>query len=102
MGGSTLQPIQMKATYKMSAIGNQTFVVSLEQCQPVSIFMAEDNIQPFYQVFATQIKYVYTSNNLTRWCPTHLGVLVAGTAFTNLNCCITQCIRSTVATNHVV
>jgi hypothetical protein len=103
-GGSGVgagQPIQIKATYKISAVNSTTFVVSLEQCQPVSFCPAINNTAPYYQVFASQIKYTYSNNHATRWAPSHIGIFAGSSpSFTNLNCCITQCIRSTVATTH--
>jgi len=98
-GGGVSNLMQLKVTYKISAITASTFVVSLNQCQPVSI-TSLNNTAPYYQVFASQIKYSYSNNNATRWSPSHIGIFTSGTAFSNLNCCITQCIRSTVAITH--
>jgi hypothetical protein len=95
-------PIQLKASYKISAVDSTCFVVSLEQCQPVSIIPSLNNIAPYYQVFASQIKYRYSNNHVSRWAPQNIGFFSGATPFTNLNCCIRQCIRSTVGTNHVV
>jgi hypothetical protein len=98
-GGVGEATIQIKATYKISAINASTFVVSLEQCQPVSI-TGVNNVAPYYQVFASQIKYIYSNNNATRWAPSNIGIFTSSGSFANLNCCIRQCIRSNVATSH--
>jgi hypothetical protein len=95
------QVTHVKASYKISAVGPDTFIVSLEQCQPVSILPATNNTSPYYKVFATQIKYRYNNLDSTRWAPANIGFFSnIGTPFTNLNCCIRQCIKSTVAIIH--
>jgi hypothetical protein len=101
-GVSTLpaQPIQLKASYKISAVDSTCFIVSLEQCQPVSFLPNVANVAPYYQVFASQLKYRYNNNDSTRWAPSSIGFFTSSTSYTNLNCCIRQCIRSSVATTH--
>ena len=100
-GAGAGQEIQVKASYKISAVSFNTFVVSLEQCQPVGILPGLNNVSPNYKVFASQIKYRYNNLNATRWAPANIGFFTnLSASFSNLNCCITQCIKSTVAITH--
>jgi hypothetical protein len=95
-GGS---PIQIKATYKISGISNTTFVVSLEQCQPVSFQPSVANQAPYYQVFASQMKFTYNNLDATRWAPSHIGIFSSAT-FSGCNICISQHIKNSSNTNH--
>jgi hypothetical protein len=79
---------QMKATYRISAISATRFVVYLVQKQP-AICPATDNANALFPVFATQICYNYSSNDPSRWSPTHFKLeSITPNAFSGGRCLI--------------
>ena len=77
-----------KATYRISAISNTRFVVYLVQKQP-AMCPATDNANALFPVYATQIIYSYSSNDLSRWSPTHFKIeSITANAFSGGRCLI--------------
>jgi hypothetical protein len=85
---------QAMVTYRISAISATKFVVYLVQKQP-AMCPSTDNANALFPVFATQIFYNYSSNNLSRWCPTHFKLeSITANAFSGGRCVIKQVIKS--------
>jgi hypothetical protein len=83
----------LKATYRISAISAQQFVVYLMSSQPVPMPQA-DNANETSLIYATKIFYKYSTNDATRWCPSSFVFSCAAGEFTTGRCLIRQVIKS--------
>jgi hypothetical protein len=83
----------LKATYRISAISAQQFVVYLMSSQPVPMPQA-DSINETSLIYAIKIFYKYSTNDATRWCPSHFAIRCDAGDFTTGRCLIRQVIKS--------
>jgi len=83
----------LKATYRISAISAQQFVVYLMSSQPVNTAQG-DSLNAVSMVYATNICYRYSTNNATRWCPSHFAISCTAGDFGSGRCLMRQVIKS--------
>ena len=93
-GGTCNGNMTLKATYRMTAINATQFAINLIQSQPANIVSAT-NFNANYLVYATQIFYNYSSNNPTRWCPTHFNIVTATANSFNSGRCLIRRVTKT-------
>ena len=95
-GGS----MTLKATYRISAISAQEFVVYLMSSQPAN--MAQVNsTNAIYLVYATKIYYRYSTNHATRWAPSHFYIHCTAGDFGSGRCLMRQVIKSSSYLTHL-
>jgi hypothetical protein len=83
----------MKATYRISAISAEQFVVYLMSSQP-AVLPSANSVSDTTLVYATKIFYRYSTNNVSRWCPSHMTIHCGASDFTNGRCLMSQVIKS--------
>jgi hypothetical protein len=89
----------LKATYRISAISSQEFVVYLMSSQPAN--MAQINsTNAYHMVYATKIYYRYSSNDATRWSPSHFAISCGAGDFGSGRCLMRQVIKSSSHLSH--
>ncbi len=83
----------MKATYRISAISAEQFVVYLMSSQP-AVLPSANSVSEIWLVYATKIFYRYSTNNVSRWCPSHMTIHCGASDFSNGRCLMRQVIKS--------
>ena len=96
---STGQRMTLKATYRISALAAQQFVVYLTSSQPVPMPQG-DSINETTQVYATKIYYRYNTNDVTRWCPSSFSIRCDANDFITGRCLMRQVTKSSSYLTH--
>jgi hypothetical protein len=83
----------VKSTYRISAISAEQFVVYLMSSQP-AVLPSANSVSDIYLVYATKIFYRYSTNNVSRWSPSHMTIHCGGSDFSNGRCLMRQVTKS--------
>jgi hypothetical protein len=93
--------LTVKATYRISAISAQSFVVYLMSSQPVNMAQA-NSVNARYMVYATKIYYTYSTNDVSRWCPSTFAIRCNNANdFITGRCLMRQVIKSSSNLTHL-
>ena len=99
-GNVSANRLTVKATYRISAISAQSFVVYLMSSQPVNMAQA-NSVNARYMVYATKIYYTYSTNDVSRWCPSSFAIRCNNSNdFITGRCLMKQVIKSSNNLSH--